>query len=224
MILQFPRFIYFLVQRSRSMLVAMVEAGALSGICSAAVLALINRVLQQRYDEGVLLALGFVAVVAGKLCTQVVSQLMLARFSQDNTLELCLKLCEKILKAPFQRIESQGPSNILVTLSDDVSMLAWAIQCLPNLAMNAAIVAGCGIYLAWLSLPTFLLVVAATLLGACGYHWLHTRAFATIYSSREARALLFRQFRALTEGIKELVMHNCRRREFLESELYGAAD
>jgi putative ATP-binding cassette transporter len=206
------------------MLVAMVGAGALSGICSAAVLALINRVLQQRHDEGVLLAIGFVAVVAGKLFTQVVSQLMLARFSQDNTLELSLKLCEKILKAPFQRIESQGPSNILVTLSDDVSMLAWAIQCLPTLAMNAAIVAGCGIYLAWLSLPTFLLVVAATLLGAWGYHWLHTRAFATIYSSREARALLFRQFRALTEGIKELVMHDRRRREFLETELYGAAD
>lgn len=206
------------------MLVAMVGAGALSGICSAAVLALINRVLQQHHDEGVLLALGFVAVVAGKLFTQVVSQLMLARFSQDNTMELSLKLCEKILKAPFHRIESQGPSNILVTLSDDVSMLAWAIQCLPTLAMNAAIVAGCGIYLAWLSLPTFLLVVAATLLGAWGYHWLHTRAFATIYSSREARALLFRQFRALTEGIKELVMHHRRRREFLERELYEAAD
>ena len=224
MTLQFPRFMYFLVQRSRSMLAAMVGAGALSGICSAAVLALINRVLQQRHDEGVLLALGFVAVVGGKLFTQVFSQLMLARFSQDNTLELSLKLCEKILKAPFHRIESQGPSNILVTLSDDVSMLAWAIQCLPTLAMNAAIVAGCGIYLAWLSLPTFLLVVAATLLGAWGYHWLHTRAFATIYSSREARALLFRQFRALTEGIKELVMHHRRRKEFLETELYGAAD
>ena len=109
MTVQFPRFIYFLVQRSRSMLVAMVGAGALSGICSAAVLALINRVLQQRHDEGVLLALAFVAVVGGKLFTQVVSQLMLARFSQDNTLELSLKLCEKILKAPFHRIESQGP-------------------------------------------------------------------------------------------------------------------
>jgi putative pyoverdin transport system ATP-binding/permease protein len=224
MIAQFPRFIYFLVQRSRSMMVAMVGAGALSGICSAAVLALINRVLQQRHDDGVFLAIGFIVVVAGKLFTQVVSQTMLARFSQDNTLDLSLKLCEKILKAPFQRIESQGPSNILVTLSDDVSMLAWAIQCLPNLAMNAAIVVGCGIYLAWLSLPTFLLVVAATLLGAWGYHWLHTRAFATIYSSREARALLFRQFRSLTEGIKELVMHDRRRKEFLNTELYEAAD
>jgi len=222
--LHFPRFIYFLIQRSRSILLAMVGVGVLSGLCSAAVLALINRVLQHRQDESALLAAGFVGVVMGKLLTQIASQLMLTRFSQDMTLELSLTLCDKILKAPFHRIEAQGPSNILVTLSDDVSMLAWSIQCLPSLAMNAAIVTGCGVYLAWLSLPTFFLVVAATLLGAWGYRWLHMRAFATIYSSREARAQLFRHFRSLTEGIKELMMHRRRRKEFLDLELYGAAD
>jgi putative ATP-binding cassette transporter len=61
-------------------------------------------------------------------------------------------------------------------------------------------------------------------LGAWVYQWLHTRAFATIYSARDARAQLFQQFRVLTEGLKELLMHRGRRKEFLEQEMFRAAD
>jgi putative ATP-binding cassette transporter len=206
------------------MMTAMVCVGLLSGLFSAGVLALINRVLHRSDDQAWWLALVFFAVVSGKLATQITSQLMLTRFSQDTTKELSLALCQKILEAPFQRTEKQGPSNIFVTLSDDVSMLAWSIQCLPQLAMNAAIVAGCGIYLAWLSWPTFLLVMVATLLGSWGYQWLHTRAFGAIYSSREARGQLFKHFRSLTEGLKELLMHRGRRCEFLDQDVRQAAD
>ncbi|HEY6085892.1 MAG TPA: cyclic peptide export ABC transporter [Nitrospira sp.] len=222
--IELPRFIGFLFRRSRPLMTAMVCVGLLSGLFSAGVLAIVNRVLHRTDDLGWWLVLGFVAMVSGKLLTQIGSQLMLARFSHDTTLELSLSLCEKILKAPYRCTEQQGPAKLLVTLSDDVSMLAWSIQCLPQLAMNAAIVAGCGIYLAWLSWPTFLLVVVATLLGAWGYHWLHTRAFATIYSSREARAQLFKHFRSLTDGLKELLMHYGRRKEFLDRDVHGAAD
>ena len=75
--IRLPGFVSFLFQRSRSVMAAMVCVGVLSGLCSAGVLALINRVLQQRHDQEGFLALGFVAVVAGKLATQVVSQLTL---------------------------------------------------------------------------------------------------------------------------------------------------
>jgi len=222
--LQAPAFIRFLFRRSRTMMAGMVCVGLLSGLCSAAVLALINRVLYRAEDQGLWLALGFAGIVMGKLFMQVVSQLMLTRFSQDTTLELSLTLCDKLLKAPFRQTEQQGAAKVFVTLSDDISMLAWSIECLPQLAMNVAIVAGCGLYLAWLSLPTFLLVVVATLLGAWGYHWLHTRAFSTIYSSREARGQLFRHFRSLTEGLKELLMHRARRADFLAQDVKTAAE
>ncbi|HJT20926.1 MAG TPA: cyclic peptide export ABC transporter, partial [Nitrospira sp.] len=219
-----PGFIPFLFRRSRSMMTAMVSIGLLSGLCSTAVLALINQVLYRNDGPRWWLAAAFTAVVLGKLATQISSQVMLARFSQATTLELSLSLCEKILNAPFRRTEAQGAARLFVTLSDDISMLAWSIQCLPQLAMNAAIVAGCGFYLAWLSWPTFLLVVAATIFGAWGYHWLHTRAFGTIYSSREARGQLFAHFRTLTEGLKELLMHRRRRTEFLDQDVRAAAD
>ncbi|BCA53184.1 Cyclic peptide transporter [Nitrospira sp. KM1] len=219
-----PAFLAFLFSRSRTMMTAMIGVGLISGLCSAGVLALINRSLQGGRDPEGWLVLGFVAIVAGKLTSQVASHIMLTRFAQDTTLELSLTLCDKLLKAPYQQTESLGPARIFVMLSDDVSMLAWSIQCLPQLAMNSAIVAGCGIYLAWLSWQTFLLVVAATISGAAGYHWLHTRAFSAIFASREARTQLFKHFRSLTDGLKELLMHQGRRGEFVHHEIREAAE
>ena len=160
----------------------------------------------------------------GSLLSNLWTQLLLVRFSQDTILDLSLSLCSKIVRAPLRRSEQRGAANILVTLTDDVSWVTWAIQCFPQLIMNAAVVLGCGFYLAWLSWGAFLGVVGVTVLGALGYQWLHTSAFSVIYAAREARAELFRHFRSLTDGLKELLMHRARRQEFVNQEVRKAAE
>jgi putative ATP-binding cassette transporter len=202
----------------------MVCAGLMSGLLGAGVLALINHVLHHPSDHSLLVVLGFVVLVAGKLLSNLWSQLLLVRFSQDTILDLSLSLCSKIVRAPLRRSEQRGAANILVTLTDDVSWVTWAIQCFPQLIMNAAVVLGCGFYLAWLSWGAFLGVVGVTVLGALGYQWLHTSAFSVIYAAREARAELFRHFRSLTDGLKELLMHRARRQEFVNQEVRKAAE
>ena len=171
-----------------------------------------------------LVMLGFVVLVAGKILSNLWSQLLLVRFSQDTILDLSLSLCAKIVRAPLRRSEQRGAANILVTLTDDVSWVTWAIQCFPQLIMNVAVVLGCGFYLAWLSWGAFLGVVGVTVLGALGYQWLHTSALSVIYAAREARAELFRHFRSLTDGLKELLMHRARRQEFVNQEVRRAAE
>ena len=220
----FRRFLHFVVQRSRTMAWLMVCAGVLSGLLSAGVLALINHVLHHPSDHSFLVMLGFVVLVAGKLLSNLWSQLLLVRFSQDTILDLSLSLCAKIVRAPLRRSEQRGAANMLVTLTDDVSWVTWAIQCFPQLIMNVAVVLGCGFYLAWLSWGTFLGVVGVTLFGALGYRWLHTSAFSVIYAAREARAELFQHFRSLTDGLKELLMHRARRQEFVNQEVRRAAE
>ena len=202
----------------------MVSVGVLSGLLSAGVLALVNHVLHHPSDHSFLVMLGFVVLVAGKLLSNLWSQFLLVRFSQDTILDLSLSLCAKIVRAPLRRSEQRGAANILVTLTDDVSWVTWAIQCFPHLIMNVAVVLGCGFYLAWLSWGTFLGVVGVTVLGALGYQWLHTSAFSVIYAAREARAELFRHFRSLTDGLKELLMHQARRQEFVNQEVRRAAE
>jgi putative pyoverdin transport system ATP-binding/permease protein len=220
----FRRFLRFIVQRSRTMAWLMVCAGLMSGFMSAGVLALINHVLHHFSNQSLFVVLGFVALVAGKLLSNLWSQLLLVRFSQDTILDLSLSLCAKIVRAPLRGSEQRGTANIFVTLTDDVSWVTWAIQCFPQLIMNAAVVLGCGFYLAWLSWGTFLGVVVVTVLGALGYRWLHTGAFSVISASRKARTELFGHFRSLTDGLKELLMHRGRRHEFVDQEVRKAAE
>lgn len=222
--MSFGRFFNFIVQRAKAMAWLMVCAGVLSGLMSAGLLALINHVLHHASDRSFLVTLGFLALVAGKLLSNLWSQLLLVRFSQDTILDLSLTLCAKIVRAPLRRSEQRGAAQIHITLTDDVSWVTWAIQCFPQLVMNVAVVLGCGLYLAWLSWGTFLGVVAGTLLGALGYQWLHRSAFRVIAAAREARADLFRHFRSLTDGLKELLMHRARREEFVDQEVRKAAD
>ena len=220
----FRRFLRFIVQHSRTMAWLMVCAGIMSGLLSAGVLALINHVLHHSSDHSLLVMLGFAALVAGKLLSNLWSQLLLVRFSQDTILDLSLSLCAKILRAPLRGSEQRGAANILVTLTDDVSWVTWAIQCFPQLIMNAAVVLGCGFYLAWLSWGTFLGVIGVTVLGALGYQWLHASAASFISAARAARAELFRHFQSLTDGLKELLMHRARRQEFVDQEVRRAAE
>src|SRR6187549_1382225 len=119
--MRFGRLLHFVAQRSRSMAWIMVGVGMLSGFFSAGVLALINHVLHHPSDHSLLLVLGFVGLVAGKILANVVSQMLLVRFAQDTILDLSLSLCAKIVRAPLRRSEERGAANILVTLTDDVS-------------------------------------------------------------------------------------------------------
>ncbi len=220
----FKRFLSFIVQRSRAMAWLMVCIGILSGLLSAGVLALINYVLHHSPDHSSLVVLGFVGLVCGKVLTHIWSQILLVRFSQDTILDLSLSLCAKIVRAPLPRSEQRGVSNILVTLTDDVSWVTWAIQCFPNFLISVALVLGCVIYLAWLSWSVFLGVVGFAVIGAIGHRWLHTGARNVVAASRDARAELFQQFRSLTDGLKELLMHRARRGEFVNQEVRRAAE
>jgi putative ATP-binding cassette transporter len=220
----FGRFFRFIVQRSSSMAWLMLCVGILSGLLSAGVLALINYVVHHPSDHSPLVLLGFVGLVAGKILASLGSQVLLVRFSQDTILDLSLSLCAKILRAPLLRSEQRGANHILITLTDDVSWVTWAIQCFPSFLMNGALVLGCGIFLAWLSWSVFLAVLGVAIVSVVVHQWLHTSVRDIIAASRDARAELFQRFRSLTDGLKELLMHRARRQEFVDEEVRGAAE
>jgi len=222
--MSFARFFRFIVRQSPALAWLVVAVGVLSGLMSAGVLMLVNHVLHQTFDRSSLVIVGFAGLVIGKIVSNMVSQLMLVRLAQDTILDLSLALCSKMVQTPLRRSEQHGAAKVLVTLTDDVSSLTWAIQCFPQLVMSGAIVAGCGAYLAWLSPTTFLGVMVMVAIGGAGYRWLHTSALRIIYSAREAREELFRSFRSLTEGLKELLMHRERRDAFVEQSIRRAAE
>jgi putative ATP-binding cassette transporter len=204
----------------------MIAAGIAAGLFSAALLAIVSRALVEGRESTSWqwLLLGFAAVAVGKIVTVAASQILVVRFAQGNVLELSLQLCRQILASPLRKIEAQRGGAILTVLTDDVTSITWAVQCLPQLATNGAVLLGCAIYLAWLSWTMFAALALVALASALVYRALYARAFVRIEAARLAKAQLLEHFRSLIDGLRELMMHRARRTEFVESELQGAAE
>jgi putative pyoverdin transport system ATP-binding/permease protein len=213
----------FLFSGSKGMLALLILSGLLAGFTSVGLLAVINSLLHRPQGIPHALAGAFVGLALLKVTTNAASQLLLVYFAQDTILNLGLRLCDQITRTSFRTLEKKGQPQILTTLTDDTSALAWSLQCVPNLIINGAVLAGCAGYLAWLSWPLFLGVVALAVIGASTYAVLYRRAFKVIYAARESRWSLFRHFRSLTEGIKELMMHRGRRDSFLVEDITETA-
>ena len=122
-----------------------------------------------------------------------------------------MELCWKVVRAPYRTLERRGAHEILATLTDDTNAMAWAVNGLPGLAINVAILAGCSVYLAWLSWQAFLGVMILAVLGLLGYRQLYNRVLQSSLAVRDVKGALFEHFRSLTEGMKELMLHRGRR-------------
>jgi putative ATP-binding cassette transporter len=209
----------FLLQASRGLVGGIVLAGLMSGGLGAALIVVIHRALIGSDRDAMWVVSAFLLVAVGKVLSHYASQLMLVRLAQDSILSLCRSISRKILEAKFQKLESLGQARILATLTDDVVTLSAAIQSVPALATNLTVVAGCAVYLLWLSWQVFVVSFVMVLLGVAAYRVLLSRAHAAIEAAREGRDRLFSDFRTLIDGIKELKLHRARREEFVRTEV-----
>jgi putative ATP-binding cassette transporter len=221
--MKLSRFAKFLIEGARPMVFWMAVTGLVAGLSSVGLLAIINRMLSEPSAVPAALAEGFIALVAVKIFTNWLSQILLVKFAQEAILDIGLRLCRKVTRTPLRVLERHGIPQVLATLTDDTSALAWSLQSLPALAINVATLVGCSLYLAWLSWLAFLGVVVLTVVGFLGYRRLYRRFLTSNQAVREARATLFGHFRGLTEGMKELMLHRSRRDSFLSAEIEQGA-
>ena len=210
--------------RSWLMAVAAVVASLIGGAFSAGLIALINGALNNPDRSQSLLAMGFAGLVVGKAATSVAARLLLNHFTQQTIAELSRNLSRRVLATPLSQLERVGISRILVTLTEDVAMIGWAAQNVPTFAMNVAVLAGCAIYLGWLSWQMLLRVTFFIVIGSLVYRILIGRAYRYLQHARDTRAVLFQHFRGLTEGIKELKLHAVRREAFLSERIATATE
>ncbi len=201
-------------------MIAFTTATALfSGACNAGLIAVINAKLNHARPAVGLLAACFGALMAGKLISSYVSQVFLVRYAQGAASELRRDLVRRILGVPLRQLEEIGAASILVSLTDDVSNITQALLAFPIITVNAAILLGGAAYLGWLSWQALLGVMGLIVVGAVSYRLLMRSALHRLDLARAEEDQLFGQFRALTEGIKELKLHRERRSVFLEQQV-----
>ena len=217
--------IRFFFRGSRVMMVCTFAAALLSGACNAGLIAMVNTALQRSAD-GVetWLLIAFAALVGGRLATNFCAQLMQATFAQQNSARLRRDLVEKILAVPLRQLEEIGAPRLMVALTEDVLVLTEAMLAVPTFSVNLAILAGGAIYLGWLSWHVLLLMGVFIVFGAVAYRLLIRSGFGKLFEARDEQDRLFRHFRELTEGMKELKLHRERRGVFFSEHIFGCTE
>ena len=191
----------------------------LSGVCNAGLMAMVNASLNQASSIAVGLIWAFVALGLGKVLTNFLSQMLLAKFSQGAISELRRDLIRKILGVPLRSLEDIGTGRILVALTDDVFNITQALLAIPLITVNIAMLLGGAAYLGWLSWRILAALAILVVIGGIGYRLMVRSAFRRLAFAREEEDKLFGYFRAVTEGIKELKLHRSRRGAFFDENI-----
>ncbi len=117
---------------------------------------------------------------------------------------------------PYAQFERVGSARIQSALTEHSNNVAVLFVSLPVILTNTVIVVGCLGYLAMLSWQVFLFALGVIGLGAVGYHLVHLRAIRYLQSASSEQDRLFGHFRALTDGAKELRLHQRKSRVFMD--------
>ncbi len=198
-------------------------AALVSGACNAGLIAMINSALNHTGPAATTLIVAFVALGVGRILTNAFAQITLAHFSHATTARLRQDLVRKILSVPLRQLEELGTPKLMVALTEDILEITQATLSIPIFAVTFAVLLGGAVYLAWLSVPVFVAMFVFGVIGAISYRLMIRSGFGHLTAAREGQDRLFRHFRALTEGIKELKLHRARREAFLAEDVAAAA-
>jgi len=216
--------IVFLLRSSWQMVAIAIATGFLSGGSSAGLIALISHALSQgATGDLTAIALAFVGLTLVALVTGIVSQLMLIQLAQQAVFQLRLSLSRQILASELAHLEKLGAARLLATLTDDIQAVSEAVRLVPFLCIDLAIVAGCLVYITSLSWQALFLVCVMTFLALSSCRWLLERGKRLLEKAREEQDELFKHFRTITDGTKELKLNYARRQAFLQDDLQTTA-
>ncbi|WP_092948267.1 cyclic peptide export ABC transporter [Roseateles sp. YR242] len=207
----------YLIQQSRYLLWAAGLASVVAGVCSVLLVAQINMALTHDGATALaVLAWRFAAVALGAMLSQMLASVLFERLSQRAHAELRQFISARALAADFRKMEELGGPRVLSALSEHSARVAEFFVSFPTILVNAIIVLGCMVYMAWLSWTVFAAAVVVIGLGSVGYHLAHLKAIRHLDVAAKEQDRLFDHFRSLVEGAKELRLNAAKRGRFAD--------
>lgn len=211
--------ISFLLKVSPRVVVLAIVASVLAGVTNTLLLAVISSALSGGNGR----VWSFAGLVVAMLICRVGAMLLLTRLTLSYTLGLRMRLCRQVLATPLRKLEQLGPHRLLANITEDIPAITIALSSIPGLCMQIAILGACFLIMGWLSWKLLLAVIVYLTIGAAVYQWAVLRAARYIKLAREGADSLMKHFRALTDGMKELKLHNNRRDAFMNKVLEPTA-
>jgi putative ATP-binding cassette transporter len=197
-------------------------AAVASGLANTALIALVNEVINAERPSRSLLML-FLGICIAFPVLRYVGDSLLIYLTERATLHLRLTLCTRMLAVPLRKLEEVGSARLNATLLNDLPSVIGAMGLIPLLSLNITVVLGCLTYMGFLSWKMLIGVLVFLVAGVIAYQVPLLRGHVHIKALREKGDELYRHFRSLTDGVKELKLHQGRRHAFLHEQLQGTA-
>lgn len=218
------RLVQFLLARSGRTMFMAVAFGLLTGALSSSLLALVNVAIWRAGTSHSLLLLAFVSLCAITPIVRVASELLVVKLGQHAVFTLRTELSRQVLGVPLRALENVGFHRILSALTEDVPMITNLVVLIPQMCVNAGIVASCIIYMGWLNWKLLACVLALMAGGILGYYLTVSRAVRHLICARQQDNSLQKHFYGLIHGIKELKLNRVRRESYVSQVITPTAD
>ncbi|MEH1901884.1 MAG: cyclic peptide export ABC transporter [Nostoc sp.] len=215
--------ISFLLKTSRTTIAVVIFTGTISGSSSVFLIALINDAVNSNGAVSSLQIWTFIGLLVLSFVANFTTQTLLAKMAETAIYQLRLRLSMKILSCPLRHLEELGSNRLLATLTHDTSSIGMGVSSLPFFLINITVIICCLIYLIWLSRLVFLVTVVLFALGIALVQFLFWTIVRFDKLAREEEDRLFKDFRAIIDGIKELKLHRSRHNAFLSEHLQTTA-
>jgi len=216
--------LFALLKPFRLIVAASIFLGMVGGLSVTVLLATINNALHS--DSG--LTQGVVALFAGlcllALLSSICSDIGTNYVGQHIIAKLRKQLGEKVLSAPIEQIERYRSHRLIPVLTHDVDTISDFAFAFAPLAISVTVTLGCMGYLAILSWPMFLIMVAAILIGTAIQAYAQSKGVQGFMAARDAEDELQKHYNAIAEGAKELRIHRPRRQRMFVSGIKATAE
>jgi putative pyoverdin transport system ATP-binding/permease protein len=151
-----------------------------------------------------------------QLLSKTGSQLLLMNLSQEVVCRLRIDLCRKVLLTPHRKLETLGKARLQAILTADITTVTQAAQVLPSVFGNGIVIAVCMGYIAWLSWLVFACFCALFVCGGSAYYFAERLPRQRMRQVREQLDIVYRHFRSLLEGSRELQLNAVRAKYFVD--------
>jgi putative pyoverdin transport system ATP-binding/permease protein len=202
------------IKHARTSIVLIILTGVIGGLGVTTLVALVSTALGRVGSPTRGLIWGFAALCIVSPVMRFASQALLVRLTGKSVFILRMRLCRQIMSAPLRQQEEIGSHRLLATLTEDIPVIVGALAAIPTLFVNIAILVGCLVYMGWISWVMLLSITGFMIVGIISYQIPVSRAWRYFRLAREEADAMFRQYRAITDGGKELKLHRRRRKDF----------
>lgn len=213
-----------LLRPFRSIVLVSVALGMAGGLAITLLLATINNALHSDggMTQGVVLT--FAALCALALVSSIVSDVGTNYVGQRIIAALRKDLGEKVLSAPIEQIERYRTHRLIPVLTHDVDTISDFSFSFTPLAIASTVTLGCLCYLAYLSIPMFLMMVLAIVIGTAVQYVARSAGIKGFDAARDQEDELQRYYTAIASGAKELRIHRPRRFRMNAHRIQATAD